>query len=907
MVASSRVKVKFNREIDLAILPSSYFTLSESGSTAALGGSFSVFPDGVEFTSSSGLKPYTSYTYRVHQSVKDKSGVFLSSPYSASFTTGSSLTTSNAALEGAVKDSKGIVLASVPVRIFKPDYSFDTGGMTDFRGAFKFDIPAGSYLVEIYPPAGRNDLVRPESLKISLSINETRYLDLKFLAAVKTISGAVSFPDGRPVLDAEVGAYSQDTGQWSSALVDSQGKFILRVGPGIWKVGLRPKSSLDAKWSWSGSFSEVNFSDSSFEESRVLNFSVSSLVSSLIVKAVDQDGNFLAGAGVIVDTVSSSVLQSEPRIPAVFKESDSAGIAKFNLEARTYYVRGSLSTAAGFVNPEEWVVSLASGEEKVVQIVFKKFDSASLVSVSGYVRAGENLIEDAFIWAWSEKGGHADTRSGKGGSFSLRLGPQSRWHIGAGREIDGFPYKSSEATLDVASSSLSLDIVLTKASQEELAPRVSVSQPANQQIIAQVQDGAQVVVAPSSAGSSGIIQVSIQPTMEVPSQAAAKVVSTVYDVTVRDTVGSSVTSFSQAMEISIPYDEIEISKQGVAEDNLVPSYFDESSGVWVKVDNFTIDKEKNIAVLRVDHLTRFALVAAADITPPLSPSDVSVASIGSGRVKILWKNPVRDFDHAKVYRSEILGDLGRVVAVEVYGQEFIDSGMRDGSIYYHIVRAVDPAGNESTNLGQVSIRASGTSAGQISALAQGLISPLQTTKKELLRTLALGSSGEDVKTLQEILLKEGVYPRGLITGYFGALTRQAVVRFQVKYASETLHLAGLKKGSGVVGPLTRKKINELLGSQLDLSPAQTTKKELLRTLALGSSGEDVKTLQEILLKEGVYPRGLITGYFGALTRQAVVRFQEKYASDILTPTGLKKGSGVVGPATRKKINEIASR
>lgn len=82
------------------------------------------------------------------------------------------------------------------------------------------------------------------------------------------------------------------------------------------------------------------------------------------------------------------------------------------------------------------------------------------------------------------------------------------------------------------------------------------------------------------------------------------------------------------------------------------------------------------------------------------------------------------------------------------------------------------------------------------------------------------------------------------------------------------------------------------------------KASILRVLTTGSSGDDVKVLQELLAKEGVYPQGLITGYFGDLTKQAVVRFQEKYADDVLKPAGLSGGTGFVGPSSRAKINKI---
>lgn len=69
---------------------------------------------------------------------------------------------------------------------------------------------------------------------------------------------------------------------------------------------------------------------------------------------------------------------------------------------------------------------------------------------------------------------------------------------------------------------------------------------------------------------------------------------------------------------------------------------------------------------------------------------------------------------------------------------------------------------------------------------------------------------------------------------------------------------------------------------------------------------EVLCLQEFLKAQGpeIYPEGLVTGYFGPLTRAAVIRFQEKYALEILKPLGLQKGTGYVGKMTRSKINHL---
>lgn len=83
-----------------------------------------------------------------------------------------------------------------------------------------------------------------------------------------------------------------------------------------------------------------------------------------------------------------------------------------------------------------------------------------------------------------------------------------------------------------------------------------------------------------------------------------------------------------------------------------------------------------------------------------------------------------------------------------------------------------------------------------------------------------------------------------------------------------------------------------------------------RNLALGSRGEDVRALQQLLnqipetrvAESGPGSPGRETEYFGSFTRNAVIKFQELYAGEILAPAGLARGTGFVGPSTRAKLN-----
>ncbi len=89
----------------------------------------------------------------------------------------------------------------------------------------------------------------------------------------------------------------------------------------------------------------------------------------------------------------------------------------------------------------------------------------------------------------------------------------------------------------------------------------------------------------------------------------------------------------------------------------------------------------------------------------------------------------------------------------------------------------------------------------------------------------------------------------------------------------------------------------------------------IRTLRLGDSGPDVRLLQQKLNSDvdtqvaeyGPGSTGNETERFGQLTRDAVIRFQEKYTAEILVPIGLTSGTGVVGEATRRILNADAKK
>lgn len=156
------------------------------------------------------------------------------------------------------------------------------------------------------------------------------------------------------------------------------------------------------------------------------------------------------------------------------------------------------------------------------------------------------------------------------------------------------------------------------------------------------------------------------------------------------------------------------------------------------------------------------------------------------------------------------------------------------------------------------------------------------------RDLELDDVGEDVRTLQELLNQAGFIvssqgpgSNGNETTIFGYATQSALIRYQKAH--------GLTPSIGYFGPKTR----EAFGGTALVS-------SLSRDLELGDVGEDVRILQTILNREGfvIAPSGAgspgqETNYFGAKTKEALIKYQ---TANAITPT-----VGYAGPKTRKAL------
>jgi len=134
--------------------------------------------------------------------------------------------------------------------------------------------------------------------------------------------------------------------------------------------------------------------------------------------------------------------------------------------------------------------------------------------------------------------------------------------------------------------------------------------------------------------------------------------------------------------------------------------------------------------------------------------------------------------------------------------------------------------------------------------------------------LSLGSRGDAVAQLQQELKNQGYYTYSRVTGYYGSITRDAVMKFQ--------RANGLKV-DGIAGPATQ---SALYGN-----------KNGYRTLKFGMRGDDVSRLQNALKQQGYFYAN-VTGYYGKITENAVIAFQKAKGLRI---------DGIAGPQTQNAL------
>ncbi|MBI2514685.1 carboxypeptidase regulatory-like domain-containing protein [Candidatus Wolfebacteria bacterium] len=509
------------------------------------------------------------------------------------------------------------------------------------------------------------------------------------------------------------------------------------------------------------------------------------------------------------------------------------------------------------------------------------------LAISGTIRVNSVAAPNALIKGALQGGGTSVVLAGADGTYSLPVSAGT-WTVSA--VADGYQAAnySSNPVVITASSVSGVDINLT-STVTLTAPTVNPIVPSQGGTVRDSSGRVEIQVPANALGSSANTgQIKSTETSALISTATARPVGTGQDIKAYDSSNNSISTLNDNVSITLNVPSSTFAASSITNTTtagkLKLGYFDSSVGDWVAIPSTLSSEDANGAPVtpnatlsNVDHIdltgqsnhfSVFGVITQTDSVAPASPTGVSASVINTTTVQVTWTAPTTNSDGSsltdlmefEIYRdtSESGGFTSQRNSSQVAStaNSFLDTVVA-GTTYYYKVTAADTSGNESAKSSASS--AVTPSAGQSVGVGGGGggggggPAPVTTTQTTTATSTPTQTSTSTVATPIQL----------------GAVTPQVV--------------AGAPTGAIP-----------------KVAPAGFTFAKQLRQ---GGQSNDVKYLQQTLTQiPGIYPEGLATGYFGALTRRAVERFQEKYG---IANKG-DAGYGEIRPKTRAKLNEAAS-
>lgn len=695
-------------------------------------------------------------------------------------------------ISGTIRDTTGtpitdihgyvsLVLLDTTTQSTPASVAGSFGGPLD-QGKFAIKALPGNYGVRVYfPPDSK--YAAPLNPSVTLSAGQIMAYTINVRSASGLITGAIQDTLGARVTEfnpEKIKIYaSSEFGAWYNATISSTaGSYELMVPEGTWTIGFW----IDQSTGYTAVSPDTQVAVSTAKPVRH-NLLVARAGSTIKGAVTTEEGAALSN--ILVSLYSQStkpgsgetIFQTSPYIAST--STDRAGAFAFSVPPGTYYLYTSSGSGSGYLSPDETKILVTSGETTTQNLVFKKPD----ITVRGTTRVGSKGVS-AFIWAWGDAGGYVQTQSNTDGAYTVTLSKNTTWHLAASRESNEGFFRAAE--IDVNTRALTpppADLTMVSMGPRARAVEHTIEAARLQSI--ELSDGARIIVPANSLTASGTANISVKPTIEVPSIASSSVVGTSYTIEATTSAGTAITSLNTEITITIPYSENDLKARGLTPETLILSYFDETTSSWKPVDKQVVDKENRVVIGTVNHLTVFALIAPADTTPPPAPTNMSITRKG-GKVTLTWENPSVDFNHIKIYRSTVRGTLG-TLAYNYLVTASQDDAVEEPARYYTI-RAIDLSGNESKNTTQLAVPAADTI----------------PVPRLLTATLRHGARGPEVKLLQELLITMG-YLKSAADGIFGRKTLEAVRGFQ---------RAATLTADGIVGKNTRMRLLERAREEL---------------------------------------------------------------------------------------------
>jgi len=396
----------------------------------------------------------------------------------------------------------------------------------------------------------------------------------------------------------------------------------------------------------------------------VQNFFVSPLSATISGEILDDDGTLLEDATVYIWARRESSDEKEGFW--VETETDD-GYFELNVESGSEYIIGAYLTPDlrdnGYVEPALLVADLTKEDSTELNLQLIKI--VSNATITGIIKSSAgDLIENAFIYAWSDDGKVAgEAWTDADGSYTLAVPGGVIWNVGAdyieiNDETGGETAYLTETELrvDLRSSNEAFNQNISLAEAKFTIPggRMETFNPSEDFVLV-LEDGTELRI---PAGAVPVDEDVLAVTLVVQpfADGLSKTVNDQplnygYSFELYDADGQAITEdFNEPIIIGVPYQEEDLTRLGIDIDDVSLSFFSTTKNAWVSARVSTVDSKARKIFAQMEHFSSWA--------PSGPPGDSTIPIITiTGDVSITHEAATSYTDAGASAEDDIDGDI----------------------------------------------------------------------------------------------------------------------------------------------------------------------------------------------------------------------------------------------------------
>ncbi|MBI2954328.1 MAG: tandem-95 repeat protein, partial [Chloroflexi bacterium] len=501
-------------------------------------------------------------------------------------------------------------------------------------GTFTLRLPADTYNIAVQLPSGAEYTVEGR-LGVTVAPGDSTSIALTGTPIQRWIKGSLIY-SGTPLSGLRANVFASGAGGEASTQVDpTTGEYVLRVSSGTWYMNawVDPATGYTLAPLGNNAVSTSEVVTSTFD------FTLSPANGKLwgIVTAPVPGGTSVRLGGARIEARDTS--PSGRDRPPYGVDTDANGVYTITVPAGTYVVNAYAPADRGYLPPPAARLTVDNGGTTRNDVAFQ-YPAANII---GTVSLPGSPVSSGLVRGYSLNGAQAHTDVSTNGTFALSVTANDTWYLQAVYEAGTTLYQSPMYTMTVVPGPNALDMVLS-STPIVMPESASVTFEASAMQVLVLSDGTEVRIPAGALAASGLVTVRAMPRGAVALNATARPIGLAYDLLALDSDGATISRFRQNVTIVLRYTDEQLGALGIAEDDVLPSYWDGATGTWRTVPNVIQNREANTLTVYTDHFSSWTitggtaptylgdstLTSSLEYVAPNQPFTYTLALVNSG-------------------------------------------------------------------------------------------------------------------------------------------------------------------------------------------------------------------------------------------------------------------------------------